>query len=39
MEGTPNEDNPNSAPQLTEKKFIKSEYVFHIRSTKRSLIM
>ena len=29
MENTPDTDNPNTNPQLTEKLFIRSKYVSH----------
>ena len=35
MEDTPHENNPNTYPQLTEIFFIKSEYLFHLDSTKK----
>ena len=37
MENTPNEYDPNTNPQLTEKLFIRSEYVFHMESTNKKI--
>ena len=33
IEDTPHEDNPITNPQLTEKFFIRSKYIFHLDST------
>ena len=37
MDKNPNEDNPNTNPQLTEKFFFRSEYLYHIDSTNKKL--
>ena len=37
MEDTPDEEHPNTKPQLANKFFIQSEYVFHIDSTNKKL--
>ena len=39
MEVTPDADDPNTNPQLTEKIFIRIEYVFHIDGTNKKMIL
>ena len=37
MKNSPYDDDPNSNPHLTEKFFMKSEYIFHLDSNNKKL--